>query len=777
MGASKDSLESLMPETSIAGDTAGYAMAWDVSGSAFTYKALTGDWSKFDLNTSTGVITVASGQTFDYESNDTLFALQYEVDAGGSTVKDSAVVVIRVQDVLEGKALAFDGVNDYVDITNGNSLNLTGDMTFEGWIYPTADQGVIAMNGFSISNGNERGWAVAIGASGQGGTGNTKSLLFASSDNSGNYNAGAAVQSNASTIVLNEWQHIAAVKNGTLITLYRNGQVLTTGNIARDSIVYTGTPEFYLGQRTPSETSYFAGLFEGKMDEVRVWNHARTQSEIQAKLNCELVGNECGLVAYYAFENGYADGENAGLDSVYDGSGNGFVGILKNSALSGGTSNWTFPTDSLTNECDSQDLVDPAFVTIGDTTLYLDNTGNATLTADDFYTALTGNCPANMTVTASPLTFNCNSTIDTGNVSTGSLEFDGSTNYVSVPHDASLNPTSEITVEAWIYAHATSGTPKIVGKCKNGGASNGWSLGLVNGKVGAEYYTTSGNPIQQSSSTISTNTWTHVAMSWKTNGQKKVYINGVLAGSGSATAFNLGTETNAMHIGIAPYNTTQYHFDGEIAEIRVWNVQRSDAQIAADYNDALTGNETGLVAYYKFNDGTGSSTVLDHSTNSNTGNLTNMDPATDWKTGPSQQIIGVPVTLTAMDEYSQVTKDTVWVVLEDTVTPSFNSIRDTILYVDASGNVKVPISSLYTSIDEVCAKDYTVTANDTDWTCADVSGYLGGVTTGLRFPTSRSLNTGKVVLPTASGQPVTIETWMKTSATSHVFIFAWYQGV
>ncbi|EDN70577.1 conserved hypothetical protein [Beggiatoa sp. PS] len=43
-------------------------------------------------------------------------------------------------------------------------------------------------------------------------------------------------------------------------------------------------------------------LFEGQIDEVRIWNTARTQAEIQANMNITLQGNESGLVAYYPFD-------------------------------------------------------------------------------------------------------------------------------------------------------------------------------------------------------------------------------------------------------------------------------------------------------------------------------------------------------------------------------------------------------------------------------------------------------------------------------------------
>ena len=47
-----------------------------------------------------------------------------------------------------------------------------------------------------------------------------------------------------------------------------------------------------------------AGQYDGGLDEVRLWNVARTASAIQATMNTELAGTEAGLVAYWRFNEG-----------------------------------------------------------------------------------------------------------------------------------------------------------------------------------------------------------------------------------------------------------------------------------------------------------------------------------------------------------------------------------------------------------------------------------------------------------------------------------------
>ena len=112
-----------------------------------------------------------------------------------------------------------------------------------------------------------------------------------------------------------------------------------------------------IGQRVDA-----AKLFDGKIDEVRVWNTAKSQSEIQASMNGELCSIPADLKAYYRFNNGVADGTNKGLNTVSDLSGTSTNANLVNFALSGTSSNWTtganlaggFTTSTTTdNACNS----------------------------------------------------------------------------------------------------------------------------------------------------------------------------------------------------------------------------------------------------------------------------------------------------------------------------------------------------------------------------------------------------------------------------------------
>ena len=71
----------------------------------------------------------------------------------------------------------------------------------------------------------------------------------------------------------------------------------------------------------------------------------------------------------------------------------------------------------------------------------------------------------------------------------------------------------------------------------------------------------------------------------------------------------LTTTASKLSIGYSPTFSSNGGFTGKIDELRIWNVARSDAEITATMKQRLTGKETGLVVYYTFDEGTGTSST------------------------------------------------------------------------------------------------------------------------------------------------------------------------
>lgn len=222
-------------------------------------------------------------------------------------------------------SLSFDGVSDYANCGSNTSLNVTGTaLTLEAWIYPTSWK-------TQVWQGNIISKESAVG---------TGYMLRAGSNGRLNVNIGSGgpwneLTSFNSVLTLNTWQHVAATYDGSFLRLYVNGAI-TDSVIKTVSIVGTATNNLYIGE----SPAYPGRHFPGRIDEVRIWNVARTKAQILADMNKELCSIPSSLKAYYTFNQGIASGINTGFTSLNDASGNGNTGTLSGFTLSGTTSNW-----------------------------------------------------------------------------------------------------------------------------------------------------------------------------------------------------------------------------------------------------------------------------------------------------------------------------------------------------------------------------------------------------------------------------------------------------
>ncbi|WP_164490064.1 LamG-like jellyroll fold domain-containing protein [Runella sp. SP2] len=223
-------------------------------------------------------------------------------------------------------SLYFDGVNDFVEIQGVNTSNCTpvslaggNAITIEYWFKGTNIQSAVRFQ--SGTNYISAGWGTP---------GNFKHIL----SNSGGTN-GVAV---GTAVTDGNWHHVAVtwqkgVANG--FKSYLDGQLVDQKDAAN-----TDLPSFSGGLTLGS----FNGIDEfmnGSLDEVRVWNVARSQSEIQSGLCGELSLPQTGLVLYYKFNHGTASGTNSANNALLNSvNGNQLLGELKNFSLSGNTSNY-----------------------------------------------------------------------------------------------------------------------------------------------------------------------------------------------------------------------------------------------------------------------------------------------------------------------------------------------------------------------------------------------------------------------------------------------------
>ena len=129
--------------------------------------------------------------------------------------------------------------------------------------------------------------------------------------------AGFFFCTNPITLPINEWYHIAATYDGSLIKYYVNGckvnELPATGDLVQNNLITA------IGAR-PANTVPVEH-FRGNIDEVRIWNLVRTEVEIQQNMNFLLPTTQPGLQAYYKFNNNYLNSQgNAAFNGTPQGS-------------------------------------------------------------------------------------------------------------------------------------------------------------------------------------------------------------------------------------------------------------------------------------------------------------------------------------------------------------------------------------------------------------------------------------------------------------------------
>jgi hypothetical protein len=174
---------------------------------------------------------------------------------------------------------------------------------------------------------------------------------------------------------------------------------------------------------------------------------------------------------------------------------------------------------------------------------------------------------------------------------------------MEVPDDPALNPTGAITVEAWVYLNAYAGwgtdplfddCPMLVGK--NWEESYALALGCGGDVMdsfvnGIEYY--------ENTPTITLHTWTHVAMTYNL-ATRRNFQDGQPVTEIDDQEGAIGDTADPLRIG----NDVSWDFSpsGRIDDVRIWNVARTQAEIAAGMN-GVASDAPGLVAQWTFDGG------------------------------------------------------------------------------------------------------------------------------------------------------------------------------
>jgi len=206
----------------------------------------------------------------------------------------------------QNKALRLEGDKGHVS-SDSPALNFTGDFTVSARIkatsgvklppdsFPNSWSAIITNSGGSVTENlvSKRNYTIWL---------NQRGFVHYTSTDNGSQKA---INSPVGSISLDKWYFLSlTVTVNDKLRAYLNGKLLGETTIGTP---VSGNSNFRIGWVNSVEEEFFnPASFDGVIDEVRLWNVARTEAELQSTMNSALSGNEEGLVGYWNFDDGTA---------------------------------------------------------------------------------------------------------------------------------------------------------------------------------------------------------------------------------------------------------------------------------------------------------------------------------------------------------------------------------------------------------------------------------------------------------------------------------------
>jgi len=248
---------------------------------------------------------------------------------------------------------------------------------------------------------------------------------------------------------------------------------------------------------------------------------------------------------------------------------------------------------------------------------------------------------------------------------TSSLLFDGVDDHITLPN-LGFAGNVDISVEAWIYINSFSSNSTIFSFSIEGITRENFTFVVEStGQIVLGNWLDNAN---SAAGAIKLNQWMHVACTYNASTRRRiVYVDGLEVANAIAAA-NLNLTDASYSIGRRVANLD--FFKGYIQDVRIWNVVRTQDEIRQNNFTSLLSNETGLLEYYKLNEGAGTE-AIDSTLNKQNGTLTNFTGAF-WN---SNNVLIAPVYTRTYRGFSE---DYTFNSINSQVNGGFGSVRFTL---------------------------------------------------------------------------------------------------
>ena len=194
------------------------------------------------------------------------------------------------------------------------------------------------------------------------------------------------------------------------------------------------------------------------------------------------------------------------------------------------------------------------------------------------------------------------------------LHFDKVDDFCQLPNGSQyVSGSNQLSLTGWFYCDALAYGQGYMGFRSGSGTAEFYLIQLNNGVMECRLVTTTGfQEYVAPANTIIPQVWQHIA--WIYDGTAiKLYVNGTLKGSSAASGTFLGDNVT-FAIGKSILGGFNFVYGGRVDEVSVWKKALTQSEIQDMMENELTGSETDLELYYKFNQGVpgGDNTAITH---------------------------------------------------------------------------------------------------------------------------------------------------------------------
>ncbi|MEQ9814528.1 MAG: LamG-like jellyroll fold domain-containing protein, partial [Azospirillaceae bacterium] len=244
--------------------------------------------------------------TYDHSGDGQNDSFEVTISDGAASVSQTVNVTVNGANTPPGlsamHAIVFDGVDDHISVADHADLDFgaTDPITLEAWVYFDS---VTGEHNIFDKTDDSAGFA-------------NNFRLYVRDGVLGFHNGNQPLLESGAIVSAGEWTHVAMTYDGTTMRLFKDGAEAVNG--ARQLGSTTDTP-LTVGR---DELGRF---FDGQMTEIRIWDKALSQAELQAGMTRKVDQSTANLVLQF-------DGDSIAGGQVADGSGNGHAGTLNNGA-------------------------------------------------------------------------------------------------------------------------------------------------------------------------------------------------------------------------------------------------------------------------------------------------------------------------------------------------------------------------------------------------------------------------------------------------------------